>query len=283
MLRRCPANFPDRVIHGDRFAAIADVELNWNAGGARIARGLEHLGRGARIIFVKTDLIPQTFAWLAKIPRPEPFILVTHNGDFPITRQLFESAPGCVSRWYGLNVDHSAPNLIPIPSGMERPGGGGYSADYTKVPAAWRSSASAGRRHLAFACWNEKNNPAARSTARAAFEGRSGIVWRDHGVTHQDFLTMCGESRFVISPPGNGIDCHRTWEAMYMGAIPLVRRSHHTNGFADLPMVAVENWDSLTNEMLAQTYARYERRAWGLDKLFFPYWEDVIRRDALTL
>jgi hypothetical protein len=233
-------------------------------------------------VFIKTDFAPQAFAWLSRIPRPDPFVLITHNSDFPITRRLFESAPACVRRWYALNVDHAAPDLVPIPSGMERPGGGGYSADYSKVPAAWQASAPAGRRSLAFACWNDRNNAAERSAARAAFEGRAGIAWRELGIGHDDFLKMCGESRFVISPPGNGIDCHRTWEAMYMGAIPLVRSSPHTNGFTDLPMVAVGDWNSLTDETLSETYARYQGIAWNLEKLFFPYWEDLIRRDAMS-
>ena len=29
-------------------------------------------------------------------------------------------------------------------------------------------------------------------------------------------------SKYVLSPPGNGPDCHRTWESIYLGAIPIV-------------------------------------------------------------
>ena len=161
--------------------------------------------------------------------------------------------------------------------------GGGYSADYSMVPAAWRRSGQAPRRHLAFGCWSPGTNAKDRRAARQAFEGRAGFAWRDPGLSHEEFLRTCGESQFVISPPGNGIDCHRTWEALYMGAIPIVRRSPHTRAFAELPMVAVDDWSSLTDDALADLYAQFRRRTWNLERLFFPYWETRIRRDAAML
>ena len=213
------------MIHGDRFAAIADIEINRNAHGAWIVRGLALLGRGARIVFVKTDFISQVFAFLSRMPHPEPFILITHNSDLPITRRLFESAPACVFKWYAVNVDHHAPQLIPIPIGMERPGGGGYSADYSQVPAAWQANTGAGRQYLACGCWNTATNAPERSMARKSFEGRPAIVWRELGLSHHDFLRMCGESRFVISPPatastaiGPGKRC--TWERFRSSRAP---------------------------------------------------------------
>lgn len=283
MLRSCPASFSELVIHGDRFAAIADVEINRHADGTMIERGLAGLGRGARIVFVKTDFVPRVFRSVSQIPHPHPFVLVTHNSDIPVTKKLFDSAPACVARWYGLNVDHQAPSLVPIPIGMERPGGGGHSADYSKIPQAWHATVNVLRHHTALACWTDRTNPDERVAARKAFEGRTSVIWREPFRSHVDFLRMCGEFRFVISPPGNGIDCHRTWEAMYMGAIPVVKRSHHTNGFVDLPLVLVDDWNSLTDDALSHLYARYSERSWNLEKLFFQYWEDRIRRDAGTL
>ena len=36
---------------------------------------------------------------------------------------------------------------------------------------------------------------------------------------------------FVLSPFGNGMDCHRTWEALSLGSIPIIKG----NGFSNLP------------------------------------------------
>ena len=31
---------------------------------------------------------------------------------------------------------------------------------------------------------------------------------------------------FIYSPEGTGIDCHRTWEALYLNTIPIMKRNH---------------------------------------------------------
>ena len=55
-------------------------------------------------------------------------------------------------------------------------------------------------------------------------------------------------SRFVISPPGNGPDCHRTWEAMYLGAIPIVLRKSWPFAHLELPVLIVDTWDQIPEE-----------------------------------
>lgn len=50
-------------------------------------------------------------------------------------------------------------------------------------------------------------------------------VFSEIAQTRTQFFTDLGNSRFVVSPPGNGIDCHRTWEALALGAIPIVQNS----------------------------------------------------------
>jgi hypothetical protein len=283
MLHRCPAEFPDRVIHGDRFAAIADVEVNQHSPrGPVVQRNVDRLGRGARVVFIKTNSVRQTFAALAQMRDPTPFVLITHNSDLPITRSLAESAPPCVRRWYALNVACAEPRLRPLPMGMARPQARGCGARYEDVPTVW-ASLPPERPLIASGCWTAKNNIPERLTARAAFANREGIVLRHADLTPAAFLTLCGDSRFVISPPGNGIDCHRTWEAMYMGAIPLVKRSPALETFNDLPMVVVDDWRALTDPRLREIWQEYRAREWNLDRLFFQYWEAEIQREAAGL
>ena len=39
-----------------------------------------------------------------------------------------------------------------------------------------------------------------------------------------DFLALLAAHRAVLSPPGRGADCFRTWEALALGSVPLVPR-----------------------------------------------------------
>ena len=40
----------------------------------------------------------------------------------------------------------------------------------------------------------------------------------------QDYLEELGRHHYVLSPPGKGYDCTRTWEAVAMGCVPLILR-----------------------------------------------------------
>ena len=43
--------------------------------------------------------------------------------------------------------------------------------------------------------------------------------------------------KFVLSPPGAGIDCHRTWELLYLDCIPIVQSSTINELYDDLPVL----------------------------------------------
>ena len=49
------------------------------------------------------------------------------------------------------------------------------------------------------------------------------------------------KSFFVISPPGNGIDCHRTWEAFYHKTIPVLEKRFYLFDHLNLPVFLVDN------------------------------------------
>jgi hypothetical protein len=57
---------------------------------------------------------------------------------------------------------------------------------------------------------------------------------------------------FWISPRGNGIDCHRTWEALYLDIIPVVWNSTLNSLYANLPVVIINNHTDLTEPFLRE-------------------------------
>ena len=70
-------------------------------------------------------------------------------------------------------------------------------------------------------------------------------------LSHQEHLTAISESRYVISPPGAGADCYRTWEAIYLGAIPVVLEEFWPFKHLDLPVMVVKSY--------AEFLAKYKR------------------------
>jgi len=77
---------------------------------------------------------------------------------------------------------------------------------------------------------------------------------------------------FVISPHGNGLDCHRTWEALALGCIPIVRTSPIDILYQDLPVLIVSNWSDITGDLLKNTINWYMNTTFNFDKLSLSYW-----------
>ena len=65
---------------------------------------------------------------------------------------------------------------------------------------------------------------------------------------------------FLLSPLGNGFDCHRTWEGILFGHIIIVQSSPLDRLYLehDLPVVIVDDWREINESMLYVWYERYK-------------------------
>ena len=95
-------------------------------------------------------------------------------------------------------------------------------------------------------------------------------------VSHEDTFTNQSKYAFVISPHGNGLDCHRTWEALVLGCIPIVKTSPIDSLYDDLPVLILKDWGDLTKELLEKTIHDFKSGSFNLDKLTLKYWMDKI-------
>jgi hypothetical protein len=67
--------------------------------------------------------------------------------------------------------------------------------------------------------------------------------------TPTKYRELLRQSQFVLSPPGNGADCHRTWEALYMGAVPIVLKKFWPFQEINLPVLIVEDWEDVPSRV----------------------------------
>jgi hypothetical protein len=56
--------------------------------------------------------------------------------------------------------------------------------------------------------------------------------------------------KYWLSPRGMGIDCHRTWEALYLNRVPIIPDSILRPLYEHLPVVIVEDYSQLTPLLL---------------------------------
>lgn len=81
------------------------------------------------------------------------------------------------------------------------------------------------------------------------------------------------EYKYVISPFGVGYDCHRTWEAIILGCIPIVKKSALDSMYDGLPVLIVNDWSDVTQDLLDNFKPNYS----NIKKITLEYWIDLFR------
>ncbi len=91
---------------------------------------------------------------------------------------------------------------------------------------------------------------------------------------------------FVASPFGRGMDCYRTWEALLMGAVPIVRRSPITQVFDGFPVAIIDDWREVTQNRLEDWVNQFSG-AWDdgslEERLTSSYWWQRIKAKSQAI
>lgn len=105
--------------------------------------------------------------------------------------------------------------------------------------------------------------------------------WVDLDVSHEQrdspeelirYYAEIASHRFVLSPEGNGIDCYRTWEALYLGAIPIVMSSSAMSAFADLPILFTEDYSELSEEYLEDRWEEMSKQSFEVERMLSSFY-----------
>jgi hypothetical protein len=89
------------------------------------------------------------------------------------------------------------------------------------------------------------------------------------------YMDSLKNSKFCFSPPGKGIDTHRTYEALLMGCIPIMVSTPLDKVFEDLPVIIEDNWSKIDELYLEQKYKELKERKYNFNKLYLDYWENL--------
>jgi hypothetical protein len=106
--------------------------------------------------------------------------------------------------------------------------------------------------------------------------GGGGGLSRDQDVRYP--LSML-HSRFVFSPNGEGEACHREYEALISGAIPLVDVTFRAQRLAllqRLPVVMVSDWRTVTTAWLEKKWREVMSKDYNVNVLYMPFWYDLL-------
>ena len=207
-----------------------------------------------------------------------PYVLITHNSDSSlepsyVVDQILESP--MLRSWYSQNLTFNHYKMHALPIGLEN-----IRYFHNGIPIIFDllRKRQVQKQPFALYSFNIGSNPKARQPIY-------DICCKSH-CTHYfnsnpfSYLSKLNQCQFVVSPPGNGIDCHRTWEALYLKTIPIVIRSPLYENFRELPIMILDDWEHLlhlTPEMLANFYSKHEPLFDNMTSpLWASYWQDKI-------
>ena len=159
-------------------------------------------------------------------------------------------------RIYANHLIGKYPNIYPIPVGIERQSyrSSGVLRDFRKVTSIFPQ-----KRYIPFLiAWNDNNNKK-RSIYKEQFTESINALVINQRINAQALHKIMRKTLFVPCPAGNGIDTHRIWESVYLGAVPVVLKSEFC-GDENWPVLVIENWSELlkmNREDLIQLYRKH--------------------------
>lgn len=218
------------------------------------------------------------------LPTEKPFILISHNSDGCIMRHPNREdhadvglMPPNLIHWFGQNVNTVNVKVSSLPLGMENNRWLKKERKLKKMEEKVNEPRKI--RNLLYVNHNVATNPEERQRPYFLFAKQDWATVKrgKNGESFYAYLDDLYNHQFILSPQGHGIDTVRTWEALYMGTIPIEKRNLNNRFYEDLPICFVSEWEQITEEFLQEEYVRIMTTKWNLEKLNFEYWANKIR------
>jgi hypothetical protein len=274
-----PEEVQDHFISAEQLMRACDQV--WSADSRaeiRIERGQPRAGS---CVYCKVDHLIGLFDQIRQARNR--VVLVSSESDRPISKEFLERCPPQIAHWFSTNIQTKDERLSALPLGLAN----SYCDITLKAPLiAAHSRPFAERSRWLYVNFRTTSNPAVREPVMHHFRNLRDADWvtvQEAGLSFETFLEEMTSHRFVLCPPGNGVDTHRLWEALYSRTIPVALDHPAMDAFRDLPILFVEDFRQLTPDFLAREYKRITSSKWAWQKLFLPWWRDQIREQQEKL
>ena len=248
------------------------------------------------LVWTRLIALPQFLT--EALPRIQArFALLTGDEDWSIPQSFAGSAellddPKLVY-WFSQNLDHAAqhPKLQVLPIGLDfhtisnGPRWGHDQATPAEQEAELerlreQMPPTERRQLLAHADFHFNKHKQQtwgddRHGVQQALANNPNVVFQAKKLKRIELWREKTRYAFVVSPHGNGLDCHRTWESLVLGNIVIVKRSSIDPLYQGLPVVIVDDWREVTTKNLQNWHAQHAasfHRPEVLERLTNAYW-----------
>ena len=209
------------------------------------------------------------------------FIIFTNLEDTPIDEYIFDAIPDNVLCISAVNAVAYGGKIIPAPYGLQRR----MSPDDRRIEdiVSGMKNPSINPPRLLYVSHNEGSH-IERVGIKNLFRDKSWAEVHEQRVSFSVFLDNLSQSKFMICPRGNAIDCHRNWEVLYMRRVPVMKRHPYLEElYKDLPVLFVNDYAEVTENLLKENDHLFQQaQTIDLEYLTLPYFFDKIVKDSLS-
>lgn len=200
------------------------------------------------------------------------FIIFTNLEDTPIDDYIFDKIPDNVLLISAVNAISNGGKVIPAPYGLQRKL---YSEDerqeYLKsYTTCWPDNPE----YLLYVSFMQDSHKEREGIADT-FSDKSWAIVDEERKRYTTYINNIGNSKFVICPRGNAIDCHRNWEVAYLSRVPILKRDPYYQSlynWMDYPALFVDDFSEITEELLVEN-----------DHLWQKAWSNSLLKSKLNL
>tara|TARA_A100001015_G_scaffold30928_1_gene34459 strand:- start:10068 stop:11087 length:1020 start_codon:yes stop_codon:yes gene_type:complete len=220
------------------------------------------------IIFSNTDTIGNLFNLLKNNKKVKNLKLITNQTDKMINKYLYRMKPSSVSEWYSINVDYESSDLIPIPYGVANK----YSPKNLFTDDFSFEKKIDYVDSKMYINFQKNTNLSERQFLYDHFDQFDWAKIKQPTLKLEDYKKDLAKYRFVLCPWGNGVDTHRVWETLYSGSIPITKYHHTYSTSTELPILFVNDYLDITNDLLNNFYKNIYDKDLNFNKLNIKTW-----------
>jgi len=107
--------------------------------------------------------------------------------------------------------------------------------------------------------WNDNTFQEYRTNVRRELSCSTNVKLIHQRVPFQVIHHLTRKSLIVACPRGNGVDTHRIWESLYLGAVPVITRYDFLPVFENWPIHVIDSWSELANMSRRDLESIYEQ------------------------
>ena len=251
-----------QIITGNKFKKICDYILD--------EKGFNktEVTNEIPIYFIKTDFLSLFFT---RYKPNHEYKIITHNSDYPIDIKFMNILEDVnLVYWFGQNINFEHKKLKSIPIGIAN-----EMWDHGNEEVLLKIINQDNKKSKIIHCSFDINTNRYERIQCVNSMNRNNLVMYQR-EKFEDYLTSLSNSFFTLSPNGNGIDCHKLWESLYLKTVPVVTKSINIDFYKHLPIYVIDSWSHFNiNDLTEDLYYDIIKKH-NIEKISLDYYLNKI-------